>query len=269
MNSYCRSGGQIFHRVAKYSSRRFRTVRPLLVALTFLIFSPLAALAEIQLTFGAYTADKATEVVRQFRPFLTYLETELSRALDQPVKIKMQISNNYDTAIDNLVTGAVDIARFGPASYVTAKSRNPGIEIIAMETKNGQKAFQGVIAVARDSDITQISELRGRSFAFGDPLSTIGRYLAQKVLLDAGIRSADLSGQDYLGRHDRVGTAVGNGDFDAGALKSSTFNKLRDKGVPIRKLVSFDNVTKPWLAASTLLWLPSVMQEFFLNRLSA
>ncbi len=210
------------------------------------------ATADIDLVFGTYTSDKATVVVQKFRPFLSYLETALSTELGEAVTIRMQVSSHYQTAIDALVKGEVDFTRFGPASYVTAKSHNDGIEIIAMETKKGRKSFKGIIAVAETSSISDIAELRGRSFAFGDSLSTIGRYLAQKELLEAGIHGNDLSDYAFLGRHDRVGAAVGKGDFDAGALKSSTFKKLRAAGVPIRELLSFDNVTKPWIAASTL-----------------
>jgi phosphonate transport system substrate-binding protein len=35
-------------------------------------------------------------------------------------------------------------------------------------------------------------------------------------------------------------------------LKESTFKELVAKGVPIRALASFDNVTKPWLARAGL-----------------
>jgi phosphonate transport system substrate-binding protein len=64
--------------------------------------------------------------------------------------------------------------------------------------------------------------------------------------------AADLGSYDYLGRHDKVGHAVGIGQYDAGALKESTFAKLLKKGVPIRALAEFQNVTKPWIAHSGL-----------------
>lgn len=74
------------------------------------------------------------------------------------------------------------------------------------------------------------SQLRGQTFAFGDERSTIGRYLSQLLLVQHGIRADELLSYEYLGRHDRVGTAVGAGQFDAGALKESTFRKLKKKG---------------------------------------
>ena len=49
-----------------------------------------------------------------------------------------------------------------------------------------------------------------------------------------------------------VGTAVNAGDYDAGALKEGTFNKLIARGAKLKKLVEFDNVTKPWVARKGL-----------------
>lgn len=211
-----------------------------------------SARAEIELVFGTYADDKPSATVRQYRPFLTFLERRMEDRLGEEVTIRLAISKDYDASINDLATGRVDFARFGPASYVHAMERNSEIKIIAMESKNGKKRFQGVIAVHRDSDIQSVKDLVGLSFAFGDELSTIGRYLSQAYLLDEGVHGSDLHGFEYLGRHDLVGEAVGAGKFSAGALKESTFKELVAKGVPIRALVSFDNVTKPWLARSGL-----------------
>ena len=229
------------------------SLRPVLALISgLLLLAPMQATAQLTLTFGTYAADKPTETVRKYGPFLAFLSKELSAELGVPVTIRMKIDKEYDAAIKNLATGVVDFARFGPASYVAAKGMNPGISILAMESKKGKKRFNGVIAVHSDSALQSLGDLRGHSFAFGDELSTIGRYLSQSQLLDAGISADDLSGFAYLGRHDIVGEAVGSGKFAAGALKESTFVNLVNKGVPIRAMVKFDNVTKPWLAASDL-----------------
>ncbi|MFV1537229.1 PhnD/SsuA/transferrin family substrate-binding protein [Phaeobacter sp. JH204B] len=216
------------------------------------LLAPMTARAEITLTFGTYAADKPTVTVKKYRPFLTFLSNRLGEVLGEKVVIRMTVAKEYQEGIDQLANGEVDFARFGPASYVHVMKQNPDIRIVAMESKKGRKRFKGVIVVHRDSTITQLSDLAGLSFAFGDELSTIGRYLAQSQLLEAGIDSGDLHTYEYLGRHDLVGEAVGAGKFTAGALKESTYKKLIAKGVPIRILASFDNVTKPWLASSTL-----------------
>jgi len=128
----------------------------------------------------------------------------------------------------------------------------PGLRIIAMEQKKGRKHFNGAICVAKDSAITSVDQLVGKQVAFGNERSTIGRYLSQLYLADHGIKASDLAGFDYLGRHDLVGTAVATGRYDAGALKESTLKKLIGKGANLRALVTFKNVTKPWVANSDI-----------------
>ena len=201
----------------------------------------------ISLTFGVYTSDKPSEVIKQFQPILDSLEADMSETLGQPVEIRIQVAPTYEKGIANIVNGEVDFARFGPASYIEAISANPDLELLALESSKGEKVFYGIIAVHEDSDIEAVSELAGKRFAFGDELSTIGRYLSQAHLFEQGVSASDLGYFEYLGRHDMVGTAVGAGEFDAGALKESTFNKLIEQGTPIRELARFPNVTKPWL----------------------
>ncbi len=210
------------------------------------------SVADITLKFGIYTSDKPTTMVTTFRPILNTLEQKLTTKLGEPVTISMQVSKNYVDGINNLVNADVDFARMGPASYIISKDSNPDLQLLVMENKKGSKTFYGVICVHQDSDITNISQLKNHSFAFGNENSTIGRYLSQLMLSEHGVTSSHLSKYEYLHRHDRVGTAVGSGNYDAGALKESTFKKLQDKGVKIKELARFPNVTKPWIASHRL-----------------
>ncbi len=203
-------------------------------------------------SFGIYAADKPTTVVKKFRPRLNEIQAQLSKKLGGEVKIKMQIAPDYSKGVDDIVAGRVDFARLGPASYIAVKSRQPEIRILALESNHGNKHFNGVIVVHRDSPIKSVDDLKGKRFAFGNRRSTIGRYLAQQFLLKAGIRDDDLSGYEYLGRHDKVGWAVAQGAFDAGALKAGTYKKLVKSGAALRVLAMFPNVTKPWVARAGL-----------------
>ena len=208
--------------------------------------------ADVELKFGVYTSDKPTTMVTMFRPVLNALEKQLTDKLGEPVHIKLQVARSYDQGIENLTSGKVDFARMGPASYVASKDINTDLQLLAMESKKGKKVFYGIICVQEQSDIKSISQLKGKTFAFGNERSTIGRYLSQYLLTTESVYARDLKSYKYLNRHDRVGTAVGAGQFDAGALKESTFKKLKNKGVKIRELSRFPNVTKPWIAHSSM-----------------
>jgi phosphonate transport system substrate-binding protein len=219
-----------------------------------LLLTGLCALASAQdtLDFGIYTSDKPSDMVRQFRPVINALETNLGARLGRPVDIRIQVARSYELGVENLVNGKVDFARFGPASYVMAKQAEPGLRVIVMEQKDGQKQFNGVICVNAQGNIKQVSDLRGKRFAFGNERSTIGRYLSQLYLMEQGIYARDLDSFGYLSRHDMVGTSVGSGRYDAGALKESTYSKLVAEGVPIVSIGHFPNVTKPWVASKAL-----------------
>ncbi|MCJ8324628.1 MAG: PhnD/SsuA/transferrin family substrate-binding protein [Rhizobiales bacterium] len=208
--------------------------------------------AKIKISFGLYSSDKPSLMVQQFRPLLNYLETALSIKLRDDVKIKTQVFATYELGINAIATGMVDFSRLGPASYVFAKSQQPDLSILAVENQKGRTFFYGIIAIAEDSDIVAVNDLNGRSFAFGDERSTIGRYLSQNYLVTYGIKAGDLANYSYLGRHDKVGMAVAAKAFDAGALKQSTFKKLVANGHKIKKLADFKNVTKPWVASKNL-----------------
>lgn len=203
--------------------------------------------SDVHLSFGVYQTDKASVMYQQFTPIIEQLEAQLRSRTNRPARIHLVIFKSYSEANDALVAGEVDFVRFGPASYVIAKQREPGVTLLAMEHKNGERRFSGVIVVPSDSSIENLADLKGKRFAFGDENSTIGRYLAQAELAKAGIRARDLSHYEYLGRHDLVAKAVSLGDFDAGSIKENTYKKLADEG-KLRVLWKFDNVTKPWIA---------------------
>jgi phosphonate transport system substrate-binding protein len=211
-----------------------------------------SANADIKLSFGVYTTDKPTVIVKELRPVLRLLERSVSKALDEPVSIKLQIARSYTVGINDIITGKVDFSRLGPASYIESKRQQPNLQIIAIESIDGEKSFNGVVAVSADSPITEATQLKGTRFAFGDEASTIGRYLAQQYLFNEGVRASDLAHYDYLGRHDKVGTAVALGQYDAGALKESTYNRLLARGARLRVLATFPNVSKPWIAREGL-----------------
>jgi phosphonate transport system substrate-binding protein len=203
------------------------------------------------LTFGVYASDKATVMYKMFIPIVRQLQESTEAKLKRPVDIFIKIFRTYDEGIDALVEGQVDLVRFGPASYILAKAKNPNISLVAMESKGGKKRFQGMIFVLENSPIESLNDVKGKRFAFGDHNSTIGRYLAQAELVKAGICGDDLEAYDYLGRHDKVVKAILLKDYEVGSAKESTFNKYNTKD-ELRVIRRFDNVTKPWIAREGL-----------------
>jgi phosphonate transport system substrate-binding protein len=233
--------------------RSASSLRTVFVLLSVLVVPSAPARADpTTLTFGVYTSDKPTVMYTMFRPMVAQVEAKLHEALGQAVTVKLQIFKTYEDACDALVDGKIDFVRFGPTSYVIAKQRNAGINLLAIEEhgKEKKRSFKGVIFTRADAPIEKLADLKGRSFAFGNKFSTIGSHLVQAELVKAGIRASDLSSFENLDRHDLVVTSVLHGKFDAGAAKEDTFRKYEAQG--LKALATFENVTKPWVARAKL-----------------
>jgi phosphonate transport system substrate-binding protein len=204
-----------------------------------------------QLTLGIYSFKRRTEVWRQFQPVAVELSRLMSAELGRPITIELNVPPTYEECLEHFVDGKIDIVRFGPASYVLAKQLCPGVQLLAAEKEDSRNV--GLIVVRADSPITKLADLKGKKFAFGDSQSTIGRYLSQAELAQAGVLQRDLAGHTFLDRHDNVFKSVEIGDHDAGAMHVETFNELNEKAArKLRILHSFDNCPKAWLARPAL-----------------
>jgi len=233
----------------------YKPFKNLIIAASVLIpllLTPAVSLADtLTLKFGLYGSERRSSLDEQFNPILTELEKSLSRSTGKNVEIKRVFFRDYQQGLEAIVNGDVDFTRTGPATYALAKQRNNELSIIAVESKKGKKTFEGVIVAGKNSDIMELSDIKNRSFAFGNKNSTIGRYLSQLHLLDAGITVNDLDKYDYLGQHDKVAVAVLRNQFDAGAFKIGI---LKDKYIAdrVKVIAKIATPTHPWTAREGL-----------------
>lgn len=214
-----------------------------------LLSLPAAAQSQI-VRFGSYASERPSEEMRKLEPFQKYIETSL-RAQGFDARVDVRIFATYEEGIEAMAVGDIDFSRLGPVSYVTAKQKNPTLILLAAEAQEGDKEFPAVIVVAKDSPIKKVADLHGKRFAFGDSLSTSGRYLPQAELVKAGITAKSLAEFEYLGRHDKVVFAVASGRFDAGATNINTFQKYADSK-NLRELVRYPSPTHAWVARDKL-----------------
>src|SRR5437016_703730 len=100
------------------------------VAAAGVVLAAPQAQAEINLIFGVYASDKPSAMVQQLRPTLDIVERTAGAILADKVAIKLDVLRDYETGVDVLTSGRADFARLGAASYVTAKTQTPGIEVL-------------------------------------------------------------------------------------------------------------------------------------------
>lgn len=109
------------------------------------------------------------------------------------------------------------MASLATFSYILAAEKKVAVAAL-VSVRFGLPYYNGQIIVRKNSGITKLSDLKGKTFARPDPLSTSGWIIPMITLRAAGIDpEKDLARIVDAGSHDAVAAAVYNGDVDAGA----------------------------------------------------
>ena len=174
--------------------------------------------------------ENASELIKQNKKLQLYLENRLDK------KIELVVTTDYSSMIEAMRFGRLELAYFGALSYVMAKERSE-IEAFAAQMKKGSIMYHGVIIVNKDSMISNILDVKGKTMAYGDPASTSSHLIPRAHLLTNAKLDIDDYKAVYLGSHDAVALNVQNGNADAGGLSKKIFEHLVERG-----LISLDKV---------------------------
>ncbi len=172
---------------------------------------------------------------------LTPLTAYLSETLKRPVTLKL--SPNMGAAIKDTANGTVDFAYLTPVAYLKAHKKGNAQLIVKTVTK-GKASFKLMIVVREDSPIKKVSDLTGKTFAFGDKRALLQRA----AVVGAGMPLNKFKEYKFIGHYDNIVRAVMNDDFDAGILKDTMAYKWQGKG--IRILYATDDLPPYNIAAS-------------------
>lgn len=190
-----------------------------------LIFLSSHALAADHLVLGIHPYKSPSKLIKAYTPLAEYL----SRKVGMPVQIS--ISKDYHAHIDAIGKDQLDIAYMGPASYVSLVDHYGKKPLLACQEVNGKSTFQGKIVVRKESPLHSLEELKGKSFAFGDPSSTMSHLVPRYMLWKDGVNAEQLERYKFMGSHDNVALAVLSGEYDAGAIKEAVFYKYEARGL--------------------------------------
>ncbi|MDX2503486.1 MAG: phosphate/phosphite/phosphonate ABC transporter substrate-binding protein [Gammaproteobacteria bacterium] len=177
------------------------------------------------LVFGVHPYLGAEEIIKRFAPLIQFLEHGLG------MSIVLKVGSDYQEHINEIGNDKLDIALLGPASYVEMAKIFGEKPFLAKIEKNGSSMIYGQIIVSNTSSIRSIRELEGKSFAFGDPHSTLSSLVPRALLKQNGISLEKLAFSKHFDGHINVAYAVLSGEMDAGAVKDSIFEKFKQKGL--------------------------------------
>jgi phosphonate transport system substrate-binding protein len=165
---------------------------------------------------GLLGGENAQDRLNSNECFRAYTEEALG------VPTKLFAPADYNGVMQGLLGGSIDLAWLGPSAYAGIYLENPeAVDVVLVKTNlDGSFTYHSIGFARKDSGITNLEDMKGKKFGFGDPNSGSG-YLIPSVEIPEAI-NATMEPGDYFGDvvftggHEQTIVAVGNGDVDAG-----------------------------------------------------
>jgi phosphonate transport system substrate-binding protein len=168
------------------------------------------------LRVGFVPAEDAQQVIQNAQPIVAILEKQLG------MEVQPFVATDYTGVVEALRGNKLDIAFLTPASYVLAKNE-ANVRVVLKSERKGSPYYYAAIITRADSGIKTLEDLRGKTFAFGDPVSTSANVFPRKMFHERGIDPVrDFKQILYSGGHDATVLAVLNRKVDAGATYANS-----------------------------------------------
>lgn len=186
----------------------------------------------LKVAISSMTSPKETLI--NYESFIKYLERKLN------LSIYLYQRQNYSDVNDLLRFKIVDLAFICTYAYVKGE-KEFGLKLLAVPESKGEPYYYSYIIVHKESQIKNFSELKGKTFAFTDPLSNTGRlYPLYLLFLEKEDPSKFFSRFIFTYSHDSSIKAVAEKIVDGAAVDSLIydFNKLKkDKYIQDVKII--------------------------------
>jgi phosphonate transport system substrate-binding protein len=213
---------------------RMKPISTSLLALVLCL--ALASRAEQVLTIGLIPSEDPRMVVTEAQAMVERLQQTLK------MEVKPFVATDYNGVIEAMRAKKLDVAFYGPFSYVLAVQVADAEAFAIVPLAKGGGTYRSQIIARRDHGIASLADLKGKTFAFVDPASTSGYLFPKAGLLKAGYDpDAHFGRVIFSGGHDAGAIAVQNGKVDAAAIADGLLDTAIARGV-VRK----DDIAIVW-----------------------
>lgn len=188
-----------------------------------------AASAQLQeIRFGLIPSEDADKLVADSKPFIEALEKNIG------MKIKPFVAIDYSAVIEAIKSDKLEIAFLGPNAYVLAKDKvKAHVDPVGrgVMAQTGKSSYKALIITHPSRPISQISDLKGKTFALVDPASTSGNLVPRYVFeLNKVNPEKDFKSLYYSGTHQASLIAVKEGKVDAAAIADEVYDLAISRG---------------------------------------
>ena len=170
-----------------------------------------AAHADRHLVLGVFPRFNASETTTRYTPLADYLAERLRS------KVTIVTSKDFHTFLQGVEDQRYDIVQYNQYHYIRSSKT---YQVVAHNKEFGKSTIAGVLYVRKDSGITDLKQLRGRTVLFGGGEEAMIGYIAPMyMLLQAGLKKEDFKAQfavnpmnSVIGVYHRQADAAGSGD---------------------------------------------------------
>ena len=175
----------------------------------------LARANEDSLVLGVFPRFSASETTTRYTPLAEYLRERLNR------KIVLVTSKDFQSFWRGIDERRYDIVQYNQYHYIrSAKS----YQVIAHNKEFGKSTLAGALYVRKDSGITSLAQLRGRTVLFGGGEDAMISYIAPVyMIMQAGLKKEEFTSQfainplnSVIGVYRKQADAAGSGDIVIG-----------------------------------------------------
>jgi phosphonate transport system substrate-binding protein len=170
----------------------------------------------LRVAVAAVISPKGT--AESYQPLLDYLSGKLGR----PVELVQR--RTYAEVNDLIESGFVDVAFVCTSAYVDGRERF-GMELLVAPQVNGEAVYYSLLIVPKDSAAQGMADLRGKVFAFTDPMSNTGRLYPTYLVQQLGSAPDQFFARTFFTySHDDAIRAVADGLADGAAVASLVYD---------------------------------------------
>jgi phosphonate transport system substrate-binding protein len=222
-------------------NREWRWLLPLfwLIAMTA---RPVAQAAEGPLVMGVFPRLNASETTTRYAPLADYLGKRLGR------EVSLVTSKDFQSFWRGIEEQRYEIVQYNQYHYIRSAKT---YQVIAHNKEFGKSTLAGVLYVRKDSGITNLAQLRGRTVLFGGGEDAMIGYIAPLyMMLQAGLKKNEFESKfavnpinSVIGVYRRQADAAGSGD---GAIEQPVLKNAINTDELTVLAVSEELLHLPW-----------------------
>lgn len=174
-----------------------------------------------KINFGVIPVAGSTSMKENFSGLTEHLNKKLG------IKVELQLAGDYTGVITGMQHKHIDVAYFGPESYVQAQKRaNAEALVVEVDAESGLPGYRGIIITKKDSGLNSLESIKGKTWAFTSSQSTSGTLVPTVMFSKSGIDPQKyFSKVLYSGGHEASILSIKAGKIDAASTNDLDFNR--------------------------------------------